>query len=300
VKLQTVLTATTTKVASLGSIAWEIEDAAQGGWVWIRSVNTRWYVSMIAPPDKPSWMLTSLPKPTKSSLFRLEHLNGGWFIFSNHSGGYVNCLEGGLIRGHGYYPRNDLAATREPTTEFQLVSLNNSQVWESLRNPLAGDLEAVPLAESRVAIAAKRGKFSVDVLGGRSNDVDISGSPVCRNHCKVRYDDLLGYPTSAFSGPLAKFLCPSMFRDLADYVFKWPFSHFKEASSTVAPEIAAKCLPEVPIIYSHASSQDAFFAWSKASLRRPYILLTGQSDWAPSRSKAILSDPHLVKVPCPR
>jgi hypothetical protein len=86
-----------------------------------------------------------------------------------------------------------------------------------------------------------------------------------------------------------------MFRDLSDYVWKWPFSHFKESVSTVDPPLAAKCLPQVPIVYAHAGTQDALAQWVKTTLRRPYILVTGQSDWSVSRSKGVLSDPFLVK-----
>ena len=90
-------------------------------------------------------------------------------------------------------------------------------------------------------------------------------------------------------------MCPSMFRDLADYVFKWPFSHFKERVSLAAQDVAARCLSPVPVVYVHAGQEAGVLAWSRQVLRRPYILVSGQSDWPTSRSKQILADPFLVK-----
>ena len=38
----------------------------------------------------------------------------------------------------------------------------------------------------------------------------------------------LGYPLVAKGGGEGRFVCPSMFRDLCDYVYDWPFEHFRE------------------------------------------------------------------------
>lgn len=49
------------------------------------------------------------------------------------------------------------------------------------------------------------------------------------SECKWSFSrDEGGYPLVAFDGELGDFVCPSMFRDLSDYVFGWPFSHFGE------------------------------------------------------------------------
>lgn len=37
-----------------------------------------------------------------------------------------------------------------------------------------------------------------------------------------------GYPLVAFEGDMGAYVCPSTLRDLSDYVFGWPYSHFGE------------------------------------------------------------------------
>lgn len=45
---------------------------------------------------------------------------------------------------------------------------------------------------------------------------------------------------------LADFVCPSMFRDLSDYVYQWPYAHFGEREVwTADPPLAAQNLPPV-------------------------------------------------------
>lgn len=289
----------------LYEIAWEVEDAIPG-WVWLRSYHTRGFVRALAPPEKPAWLFSSMDNhPSRAGLFRLEHVNGGWFIYSNHTGGYVNCLEGGLIRGHGYFPYNTQPSTREPTTEFDIVPLNHSAVLESAARPHAAESHAMQSSEGQPVQRTRNQRMRVDSspkpngdLGSLLNtynqpngDIKAGGCGVC----KWSYGEE-GYAPPAFSGALSNFLCPSMFRDLADYVWKWPFSHFGE--NLVKPataDIASKCLPPVPIIYTHAGTHDAVYQWSQKSFRRPYILITGQSDWPVSRSSKILEDKHLVK-----
>jgi len=57
---------------------------------------------------------------------------------------------------------------------------------------------------------------------------------------------------------------------------QWPFSHFGERATTAPQDIAAKCLPVVPIVYAHAGTHEAVATWSKQVLKRPYILMTGE------------------------
>ena len=83
----------------------------------------------------------------------------------------------------------------------------------------------------------------------------------CKNNCRWPYSQANGYPTTAFHGALSDYLCPSMFRDLSDWVFKWPFSHFKEKVKTADQDVAAACLPPVPIVYVHASSYAGVAQW---------------------------------------
>jgi hypothetical protein len=318
-RLESILTATRSdRPMILADIAFEVADALPGGWVWLRHARNQRYVRMLRPPEKPAWVVPDADaRPRPEGLFRIEQLGGAWYIFSNHTGGYVNCIEGGLIRGHGYFPRNNLPATREPTTEFEIVALNASLVKESLLHP--GALELRP---DVAATAAQRqgqagpgigpapgkqrhsrpigggggGGFAAPPSTALSSSTRDERRDACKRSCRWAYDEQKGYPTTAFSGALADYVCPSMFRDLADYVFQWPFSHFKEKVTTAPPDVAASCLPPVPIIYSHAGPPIAKMAvWSKKFLRRPYILVTGQSDFPVSKAKGVLGDPNLVK-----
>ena len=269
----------------------QVMDAVPG-WVWLRHLKTAAYASALAPPEKPAWMFpVTDTRPTRGGLFRIEHAaakeGAGWYLFSNHTGGYVNCVEGGLIRGHGYFPRNNEAATREPSTEFDLLALDEAQVrasvveapeeqpeepsrrsWTSqlprrrIRRPRNETSASLSPAE-----APSRGVGGVGDLGHSSlpRAVAAPGPPgelptkECKSLCRWPYNEAGGgYPTPAFSGALGDFLCPSMFRDLSDYVFKWPFSHFKEKVATAPHREAAKCLPPVPIIYAHGGTQVCF------------------------------------------
>mmetsp|Transcript_70169 Transcript_70169/g.196394 ORF Transcript_70169/g.196394 Transcript_70169/m.196394 type:complete len:304 (+) Transcript_70169:294-1205(+) len=76
---------------------------------------------------------------------------------------------------------------------------------------------------------------------------------------------------------------------------KWPFSHFKEKVKTADPDVAARCLSPVPIVYTHASNYAGVAEWSKQKLRRPFILVSGQSDFGASKGKALLGDSNLLR-----
>lgn len=54
-----------------------------------------------------------------------------------------------------------------------------------------------------------------------------------------------GYPTVDFQGKRGDYVCPSMFRDLSDYVVSWPFDHFHENVRTWNPETVTTILPPV-------------------------------------------------------
>jgi len=309
-----VMTATRSPNAlPLAEVAWEMEDSGFPGWIWLKRFATQEYASALAPPEKPPWVFVAADRrPTRAGLFRIEHVSGGWYFFSNHTNGYVNCVEGGLLRGHGYFPNNNVAATREPSTEFELVALNESQVrasmsassspavnsaarmfqrssrstgalqqpgtslgYEASRAALRsvalsnegsssgtgialtspyGDLDtgaatqdepsrgipdpppkdsALPssLGEALARNAAisrrrRRNKNNAGSSSGPSADgapPPVAATPkTCKQACKWSYEEESGdgYPTPAFSGPLGNYLCPSMFRDLSDYVFK--------------------------------------------------------------------------------
>jgi hypothetical protein len=73
----------------------------------------------------------------------------------------------------------------------------------------------------------------------------------CSAYCRVPYVEPYGYPGVAKERGQGQLLCPSMFRDMADYVFDWPFEHFGENVILPQVEDIIGCLPEVPFIYVH-------------------------------------------------
>ena len=100
-----------------------------------------------------------------------------------------------------------------------------------------------------------------------------------------------------------EFVCPSNFRNLAEYVIKWPFDHFHESKDVSVRDWAeplARCLLPAAIVYAQttwcefgraAKSPDdrpcgegdapclRLFHQKESPLRTPIILLTGQSDY---------------------
>ena len=76
----------------------------------------------------------------------------------------------------------------------------------------------------------------------------------CARACYGDASGARGYPSVAFKRDgLGSFLCPSNFRDAADWVYAWPWSHFSEKSWVAPSRAAAKCLGDVPLIYAHAT-----------------------------------------------
>ena len=54
-----------------------------------------------------------------------------------------------------------------------------------------------------------------------------------------------GYPSVAVPEAFADYVCPSMFRDMSDYVFSWPYNHFSENVSIQSPDSMTELLPPV-------------------------------------------------------
>lgn len=74
--------------------------------------------------------------------------------------------------------------------------------------------------------------------------------------CKWEYDESKGgYPAVALMGQggegegssmaIREYVCPSMFRDLSDYVYGWPYAHFKENIVVYDANAVADHLPPV-------------------------------------------------------
>ena len=52
------------------------------------------YVRAISPPEKPAWLFGATDSaPSAAGLFRLERFEGAWYLFSNRTQGYMNCIE---------------------------------------------------------------------------------------------------------------------------------------------------------------------------------------------------------------
>jgi hypothetical protein len=63
--------------------------------------------------------------------------------------------------------------------------------------------------------------------------------------CKWEYKEPGGYPSVAFTGELGDYVCPTMFRDLSDYVYGWPYKHFGEDVQVMDSSRIADNLPPV-------------------------------------------------------
>lgn len=140
---------------------------------------------------------------------------------------------------------------------------------------------------------------SGDVVGGRLgsaleivSETDSSFAVDCNKNCRGDSASSRGY--GHVTHPSIDFVCPSSFRDLADWVFAWPFGHFQEQVWVAPTSTATKCLTAVPIIYAHSNSLTRIGNFAKTQLKRPFILVSGQSDFPASRTKALLSLPQLV------
>jgi len=91
------------------------------------------------------------------------------------------------------------------------------------------------------------------------------------------------------------FVCPSHLRDATHYVISWPFAHFGERAQIAPVGDAAACLPPVPLLYAQLGDGVVeAVAQLGRRLAHGYILVTGQSDYPPSRYARLLADPRLL------
>lgn len=142
--------------------------------------------------------------------------------------------------------------------------------------------------------------------GGSQGSAPANYSAVATNthachQCRTVFnrDDGTGYPPVAFRGRMANLVSPSMFRDMADYVISWPWSHFGESVYRLPLRDLNRCLPAVPIVYWKADGSPkhvAAITRRVISFPKPFILITGQSDTpVPSRFPDVLSSPQLLR-----
>ncbi|CAH1777437.1 unnamed protein product [Owenia fusiformis] len=112
-------------------------------------------------------------------------------------------------------------------------------------------------------------------------DLKLDKDNRCRQLCTGKYDTAKGYPSIANSGLYRDYLCPTMFRDMADYVYAWPYRHFDEIINTPNVRKVLDCLPPIPILYSKGDPKivKSFIKQLGNHLKPGFILLTGQTDY---------------------
>ena len=287
--------------------------------------------------EQPGWIAHFVAKDrmdSEATLVKLElDAEQRLHVRSKHTGGFVRCVASGLIRTHGEVPDTP-AADRSEQTAFTVVELNAADVERddvrvhSQRDAMTGGASFVVVSPPPVraaaappaAAAAAAAAVATPIVPAAAAQAAPSGTAsvpassqmgMCIAPCPSAWEPCsalpvagsgsapspCGYPGVAFKGVLGSFVCPSMFRDLSDYVWSFPFSHFKESTTLAPREVASICLPRIPLIYTQtdAGHVGSLLQWSRTIFKRPYILLTGQSDYPnPSTMRGLLNDPNLV------
>lgn len=128
----------------------------------------------------------------------------------------------------------------------------------------------------------------------------ISNS-LCKEVCRTSYNPLSGYPPVTNNGKYADLVTTSAFRDLADYVVRWPFRHYNENHIYVPVDIkkVTQCLPKVPIIFIKGDPMHMeYFIQTILPSLKAYIAISGATDYPSFKNidqRKILDDPRLVR-----
>ena len=144
---------------------------------------------------------------------------------------------------------------------------------------------------------------NVDSLGLVTKRVDATSSyKLPQQNCGICsenfYSPLVGFETTSFRGFAGQLVCPSMFRDLSDYVLNFPFEKYGEYADLM-PEILSSgdkfgCLAPVPALYWSLNERNEEEIRTISSIPFPFILISGQSDSdSPSKYSQILANPNL-------
>lgn len=92
-----------------------------------------------------------------------------------------------------------------------------------------------------------------------------------------------------------EFICPQNFRNLADWIYGWPSSLFKEELETSANSFI-RTVPDLPqgsIIFVKMAAMESFFSKVYPSLKNPFVLVTAQGDeGTPGSYITYLDDPN--------
>ena len=265
---------------------------------------------------KPPWMLFVVPPPSALDAtysaadltFRIEldstslgdarEKRATALVFSTGAGAYVNCVDGRHLRGHGSKPDNKRPAGREPSTVLEVFTLSAAQAERVEPAEDAAAEEAPPPPPRGGARPAKtkkpprkRASLASRFFGDGDAPPDGREPRDCAKACGGDGVDASGgFPPVAFPPPHDDYLCPSNFRDASDWVFAWPWSHFGEDAWVASGSAAARCLGDVPLVYAHANKVERAAAWATKELRRPFILISGQSDFAASKYRKVLKN----------
>jgi hypothetical protein len=137
----------------------------------------------------------------------------------------------------------------------------------------------------------------------KSSSLQLNYTEKCRSICAFPYSyEGAGPPSRIWPRNFAEteLVCPTMFRDLADFVWHFPFSHFSEIPPTFHSnyEEIARCFLPGAIIYAQTGESIQSFTSAMAiHIEVPFIFITGQSDYGPNHFKsaeALLKLPKLI------
>ena len=215
-------------------------------------------------------------------------------LYAVGAGAYVNCVDGKHLRGHSGGANRRKAAAREPSTLLEIWTLSAAQARraEAFREAYAPPPKKIlqkpksPLGLFSKPLAPRPARKKA--AGSPTEEAPVGGAQGrCDGACAGEPRSTEGYYPAAVEA-FAGFVCPSAFRDASDWVFAWPWQHFSEKAWVAPTKTAASCLPQIPVVYAHANRVPKTVDWAVRELKRPFVLVSGQSDFAASRYKQVL------------
>ena len=257
------------------------------------------YLSMRKSDEMSPWMVSIA---SEGDVFRVEYSSyslgpknktAGVRLFSERARAYVNCLRAGAVRGHGAGDRTLAAEKSEPSTLLEVI---RSPFDLGKDDPFFHDDASNKRNAAKVSLDCSR-TCRGDGVVNLGDDHDKNNNATTTTLLSGFPPIIVGEPPQMLSSPRRQgLICPSAFRDAADWVFAWPFEHFGERAWVAPAQVVSACLAKIPVIYAHANALPKVADFARQRLRRPFILVSGQSDFAVSRSsKTLLAEPLLLK-----